>query len=196
MSKPPPPGHSPDALPEQAAARLLTRASELDAARASDVAVADLREAATEAGISVHAFDSALTEVHGAGKMRLSDVDRPSWRAGRGWILGAAAAAALTVGAIATSWQRTFTGADALSSVPVVEEAMVFRCLTGSEAAELVRPLLQDRASTMRVAPAAPRVLTVRTTPAKMQRVKALLSEHERTGTGACMAPEPFAPTQ
>lgn len=191
MSKRPSPERSPDALPEQAAARLLTRASELDAAHAADVAVADLREAATEAGISAHAFDSALAEVQGAGSSRVSDVVRPSRRAGRRWILGAAAAAALTVGVIATSWHRTVTSADAMPTVPVVEEVIVLRCLTGGEAAELVRPLLQDRASTMRVTPAAPRVLTIRTTPAQLQRVKALLAEHERTGMGACVVPEP-----
>lgn len=49
-------------LPEEAARRLLARASELEAARGAELSVAELREAAGEAGISPAAFEQALAE--------------------------------------------------------------------------------------------------------------------------------------
>jgi hypothetical protein len=50
-------------LPEEAARRLLQRASELEAARNTSLSVAELREAASEAGITAAAFDQALAEL-------------------------------------------------------------------------------------------------------------------------------------
>ena len=50
-------------LPEEAARRLLARASELEAARVSELSVAELREAAREAGIAPSAFEQALAEL-------------------------------------------------------------------------------------------------------------------------------------
>ena len=50
-------------LPEEAARRLLTRASELEAARGAELSVAELREAAREAGIAPGAFEQALAEL-------------------------------------------------------------------------------------------------------------------------------------
>ena len=47
-------------LPETAARRLLERASELEAARGAELSVAELREAAREAGITPGAFEQAL----------------------------------------------------------------------------------------------------------------------------------------
>ena len=49
-------------LPEEAARRLLQRASELEAARSADLSVAELRAAAREAGITPSAFEQALAE--------------------------------------------------------------------------------------------------------------------------------------
>jgi len=49
-------------LPEAAARRLLERASELEAARGAELSVAQLREAAREAGITPGAFEQALAE--------------------------------------------------------------------------------------------------------------------------------------
>jgi hypothetical protein len=54
--------HDGPRLPEDAAHRLLARAVELDAARAAEIPVARLREAAREAGISAAAFEAALAE--------------------------------------------------------------------------------------------------------------------------------------
>ena len=48
---------------EPIAAQLLAQASELDQLHASGSAVADLRAAATEAGIAAPAFDAALAEM-------------------------------------------------------------------------------------------------------------------------------------
>jgi hypothetical protein len=50
-------------LPEQAARRLLARASELEAARGAELSIAELREAAREAGIAPGAFEQALAEL-------------------------------------------------------------------------------------------------------------------------------------
>lgn len=52
-------------LPEEAARRLLERASELEAARSAEQSVAELREAAREAGIAPSAFEQALAEYRG-----------------------------------------------------------------------------------------------------------------------------------
>ena len=54
-------------LSEDAARRLLDRASELEAVRGSVVSVAELRDAAREAGITLGAFEQALAEYRGAG---------------------------------------------------------------------------------------------------------------------------------
>ena len=60
-------------LPDALASRLLARASELDALRSDDLAIADLRAAAAEAGISGPAFDAALSELRRTGRVRASD---------------------------------------------------------------------------------------------------------------------------
>jgi hypothetical protein len=50
-------------LDESAARRLIERATELDAKLASESSIADLRDAARQAGISDEAFQRALAEV-------------------------------------------------------------------------------------------------------------------------------------
>ena len=50
-------------LPEEAARRLLQRASELEAARSTELSVAELRDAARDAGITPGAFEQALAEI-------------------------------------------------------------------------------------------------------------------------------------
>ena len=54
-------------LSDDTAERLLARATQLDFARTSGASIAELRQAATEAGISPEAFDQALVELHGSG---------------------------------------------------------------------------------------------------------------------------------
>jgi hypothetical protein len=53
-------------LSEDAAAMLLARASQLDAANANHVSIAELRAAARTAGIAPDAFDQALAEFRAA----------------------------------------------------------------------------------------------------------------------------------
>lgn len=83
-----------DVLPDEIASRLLARASELDALRDDDLAVADLRAAAAEAGISAPAFDAALSELRRTGRVPTS-VGVPRRR--RGLRLGAAFVAGATL---------------------------------------------------------------------------------------------------
>jgi len=84
-------------LPEQVASRLLTRASELDAAQRAGSAVTELRAAATEAGISPAAFDAALSELH-EGKAQVPDEITPRRRVPM-WAFSAVVAA-LAIGAL------------------------------------------------------------------------------------------------
>ena len=63
-----------EVLSEPAAARLLARASELDATLAAGATLTDLRTAAAEAGISSGAFDAALAEMRAAEHAPAPDV--------------------------------------------------------------------------------------------------------------------------
>jgi hypothetical protein len=78
----------PEALSEDAAHRLLARAVELDARRASDVSIAQLRDIALEAGIAPAAFDDALAEIRGLSATVVSPADpgllRRTWRRWQG----------------------------------------------------------------------------------------------------------------
>lgn len=109
------------------------------------------------------------------------------WRRRRTWALGAASVVLVAVGALAVARGRTSAGAAGSPGVPTVEEAILLRCLAPGDAAELVRPLLSDRWSRVVIAPEhAPRVLTVRTTPAQMRRVRAAIAEDERAVRPGC----------
>jgi hypothetical protein len=173
-------------LPEPAATQLLTRASELDAARAAVFSVADLRAAASEAGISACAFDAALAELQGTGQAHVPDVRGQPRRRSRLWAFAAAGVALIAAGALAVS-HRAPAGEAAVPGAPMVDEAIVLRCLSPGEAAELIRPLLRLRSNTVVYAPAhAPRVLTVRGTPAQLRHVKAVLEKYEGASSPAC----------
>ena len=66
-------------LPEEAARRLLERATELEAARSAELSVAELREVAREAGITPGAFEQALAEFRGTDpSSRVAAV--PAWQ--------------------------------------------------------------------------------------------------------------------
>jgi hypothetical protein len=179
---------SADALPPATAERLLERASRLDVMGADDVPVTRLRTAAAEAGIAPRAFETALEELR-AERAPRSSVGVSPGRRTRRWIAGAAVGVALlTAGVLATGWPRS--GANTLPAPGTVEEGVVVRCLTPGEAAELVRPLLSDPVSSVQFNPTlAPRVLMLRSTPEKLARAKALLTEQD--GAGACAAPAP-----
>jgi len=86
-------------IPDELVSRLLTRASELDALRSDDLAIADLRAAAAEAGISGPAFDAALSELRRTGRVRTSE-EVPHRRSVLRWGSALIAGAALIAGGI------------------------------------------------------------------------------------------------
>ena len=80
----------PERLSDDAAHRLLARAIELDQSQDSETSVAQLREAAREAGISSAAFDNALRELIATGSdrgvsERRSTAEEPTTFLGRMW---------------------------------------------------------------------------------------------------------------
>lgn len=188
MPNHPPSQPPPERLPEPAAERLLARASELDADRRAGSAVADLRAAAAEAGISAHAFDEALAELNEDGSASVADVQAKRRRGSRKRALNVAVATLLAVGAIWFFKRLTPADNAALPGAPIVEEAIVLRCLSPGEAAELIRPLLVLPSNTMVARASAPRVLTIRATAAQLENVKAVLEAHEGVGAPACAA--------
>ena len=178
-----------DVLPEAAAARLLTRASELDAVREAGVALSELRAAATEAGISPASFEAALAELQHADPAPVPDVtEHPP---GRPLKLILAAALAILIAASTVAVGR---GVPAGASPPVVEQALVLRCLAADEAAELIRPLLQLPTNRVSASARTPRVLTISATPEQIRRVRALLDQYDRTGATACASQLPPTP--
>lgn len=171
------------------AERLLARASELDVARRAGSDVADLRAAASEAGISPQAFDAALAEMQrGRGGESIGVPILPSrrgrWRA-------IALIVFLVLGSSLWFLQRRANAivVEAISA-RTVEESILLRCLAPSEAAELARPLLSEDWNTIVINPeAAPRRVTVRGRPAELAAVKAELAKHEAADAPACRAP-------
>jgi hypothetical protein len=67
---------STDLISEESAALVLDRAAKLDANRAGWLDISELREAALEAGISLEAFERALSEVQELQGSRLPYADR------------------------------------------------------------------------------------------------------------------------
>ncbi len=159
-------------LGDERAARLLERASELDASQAKGAAVHDLRAAAMEAGISASAFDAALSEMQDDTSISAPETSNTT-------------VALLASRVVGPATRETS------SSTLMLEESIALRCLAPGEAAELIRPLLDTRNSQIVVAPArAPRIITVRATAEQLQRVKALLEGQDGSESAACAAPE------
>jgi hypothetical protein len=112
------PTPDPRTLPEPDAARVLGRASELDAALSGSVVVDDLRLAASEAGISERAFDAALAEYRTA---QPSPARVPERRGRRGWIQWAVTAAVAALAVLAM--MREPAGTPSIAGIPMVDEA-------------------------------------------------------------------------
>lgn len=119
MQDRPPPDSDAERLPASAAARLIERASELDVHHAAGSAVADLRAAAAEAGISARAFNAALAELHGQENAPVPEVQVVPRTRSRKWV------------------------------APVVEASILLRCLSPGEAAALMSPLLTTGSGTV-----------------------------------------------
>ena len=100
-----------DALPAEAASRLLTRASEMDAFSDDEWTVSELREAATAAGISSRAFAAAVAEMRQAGQLRTLEACAPRRRSVR--VAGAVVGVAMLVAG----------GVFVVSRAPVLHEA-------------------------------------------------------------------------
>jgi hypothetical protein len=184
-----------EVLPEPVADRLLSRASELDAIRTSGAAVSDLRAAAVEAGISAPAFDAALAELRGAEGSRVHARKQPPRRR-RLRIFATVAAVLIAFGTFA--FMRTTIPSDAaqVAGAPMVEETILLDCLEPGEAAALVRPILNLRTNTVvHSLSDAPRALTIRATPAQIQRVKSMLGQYADPASAACKSrPGPRTP--
>jgi hypothetical protein len=71
----------------------LARATQLDAASAGKLSIAELREAARIAGIAPEAFEQALSELHTGDTV--ADAKRGQRRRRRYWVAGVVLAAAL-----------------------------------------------------------------------------------------------------
>ncbi|MEO7520176.1 MAG: hypothetical protein ABIW79_00030 [Gemmatimonas sp.] len=203
MHRPPSLEASAEVVPAEVAARLLARASELDMQYGDDNAVVtqsveidlravtDLRKAAIEAGISRRAFDAAFAELGRVEQDRVPDVSRRPMRRSRMWGLVAAAVTVIAAGAIAVEQSRPW-----MPTAATVEEAFVLRCITAEEATPLVLSVVGDPRNTqLTIHTSAPRVLTIRTTPAQMRNVRAVLAEYEGTGSPAgCATAGPPVP--
>jgi hypothetical protein len=178
----------PEVLSEPTAARLLARASELDELRRAGSTVAELRAAAAEAGISAPAFDAALTELQAAGQAPLPDVKKPP----RPRLLALAAGGVVAFVFVS---RMLFPGSGAAEPpARMVEESILLRCLSPSEAADLVRPLLRTNGGTAASDRAGRNVLTISATPEQLERVRSTIAEHEREGSIACtIRPAPSA---
>jgi hypothetical protein len=168
-----------EVLSEPAAARLLERASQLDAARIGSTAVADLRAAATAAGISSGAFDAALEEMQQPAPPAVPELPAPQPRPRRWKLVASFVAVIVALGFVGIRRSVAPAGRE------LAREAFMLRCLSTGEAAALIRPILGENGQAYS-RPDAPRVLNVSGTPAQIERVRAELDRRESPGSAAC----------
>lgn len=162
-------------LPPNVAEHLFKRAAELDAVHRAGSQVSMLRVAAIEAGIQSDAFDAALAEMDSGGATAPTSVPRRRWP---NLAIYLSVVALISAGVVTVS--RLIR-----APLPTVEEAFGLRCLSPGDAAALLRPTIND-ASTLVISPPAQHVLTVRTTPDQVERVRAILDRQDGV---ACQAP-------
>jgi hypothetical protein len=158
-----------ETLPAKLAERLLTRASELDATGLSTVT--QLREAATEAGISQAAFDAALAELRDAEGQR--EVVAPPPKRSRARRFGGAIAAVVVAGVILTSREAAPSNA---TGVQMLDETIVLRCLAPDEATAIARTLLDQPENTLAYRE---RVLRVHGTASQIAELRAHVDRRE-----------------
>lgn len=173
-----------EVLPEKVGERLLRRASELDVANRSGAEVARLRAAAAEAGISNAAFDAALAELREEQSAPVATEPVRQRSRSPVWAIVVGAIAILLAGVIT---MRTVVP---VPPTPLVQWTFAHPCLSAEQAMALVRPLLQDGKSTVQTSPSsAPGVITIRTTPAQLERVRELLRRQDAAGA-QCVTPQ------
>ena len=158
-----------DVVSDAMTARVLARASELDVLRRAGATVAELRAAATEAGISAEAFNDALAEMQNA------EVARPMAGVARRTRLKAmVSAVALVIGLGLFALMRTTPVVPA-----TVEHALDLRCLTPPQVAELVRPLTDPKTTTITFSSHTPDRFTIRATSGDIARVRSVLEQQQ-----------------
>jgi hypothetical protein len=69
---------------------------------------------------------------------------------------------------------------------PIVEDALLLRCLTAGQAAALIRPHIRDANSSVVASAHAPGVITIRGTAAQIARARAVLRPYEGEGSLGC----------
>ena len=178
----------PRVLTESQATRLLQRASELDAARSAHLQLAELRSAATQAGISAGAFDAALEELQQADARASTQPSAPPQGRTR-WRRVALSAVAVVGMLVMFASMRVVPAAEASA----VEEVFLLRCLSPTEARTFIAPIL--RRSGAAYTPAnAQRVLVVRGSQAQIDDVRSTLDQLEGSSSTACTA-RPVTPS-
>jgi hypothetical protein len=171
--------HPEELLPKAVADRLLARASELDANSAS---IAELRAAATEAGISGHAFDAALAEVRQAKTAEVLDASArrrtsPLFK----FLVGGLGAFVVLLGlgmVIIPSRATPVRPARA-------EHQVQLRCITPERAAELARPFV-DGSSTVVAHPGGD--LFIVGTTDQIEKIQSAIDEYERSSVACAVA--------
>jgi|GEM_PF-6708207 len=166
-------------VPSTVAERILARASELDANSAQ---VAELRNAAAEAGISASAFDAALAEYREGARDKVTARVPEYGTRGRGLI--ATLIAFLAVAALFFFMRvvpNSVQVADPYSTrIPV-------NCTTPDAAAVLARSMLDDRTSTVRTGPG--NITISAPTQEQIDRVRDAIAQRERSS--GCALPGP-----
>ncbi len=172
-------------IPDPIASTLLRRATELDATLGDGTTVAQLREAAAEAGITNTAFDAALAELNDAPTLVRSDGPRVPSR--RRYLALAVGGAAMLLGVVfALSQSSASSGAPFAIGASMIDETIPLRCLSPSDAAELVRPLLPLRENGILIRAEAPHTIRVRGTATQVERVRAEIERHEPVLGASC----------
>ena len=170
------------------ATRVLERASEIDAQGGPPARVAELRAAALEAGISASAFDAALKEMQHAQQSAAARVPGMPIASRRRWLWG-----------VTTGLVMFFIGgllvtrmvAPPSSTAATTEEAFLLQCLSPADAAALVRPIISDASSSVRITDAAPNTITISATADRMARVQEVLATQDAASCALPPMPQP-----
>lgn len=174
---------------EPAAARLLARASELDVAFRGNVAIAELRAAALEAGISQAAFEAALAELQAEDVVRAVPPPKEKRRNPVKWALAAVLGVFFFGSYVVPRGQGV-----AEAKAPMLEETVFVRCVSPQEAVRLLRPILIDRQNRVSLTPADPAgIIRIRATEEQLKRVRFVLEQYEGAPGTTCPV-RPLAP--
>ena len=167
-------------LPDWLSARVLQRASEIDASGESGTSIAELRHAALTAGISEHAFDRALAEVHQRPVDQSEAVKQPARAGHRRRRLGGIVTGLIVVPLSLAFLLRSQWVPHQVGDAGMVDETIELGCLAQRDAGMLLRPLLPKGKSTMAWSEQEPRELRVHSTAAQIRLMREKVAEVER----------------